>query len=50
MVLSDRIAVLDRGNLEAVLDGRTANREEVGLLRATGGTSGEVPKQAEVVA
>jgi simple sugar transport system ATP-binding protein len=50
MELSDRIGVMYRGKLVAVLDGRTANREEVGLLMATGGTSGEVPKQAEVVA
>ena len=50
MELSDRIGVMYRGKLVAVLDGRTANREEVGLLMATGGTSGEVPKQAQVVA
>jgi general nucleoside transport system ATP-binding protein len=35
--LSDRIGVLYRGKLVAVLDGRTANKEEVGLLMATGG-------------
>ena len=35
--LSDRIAVMYRGELVATLDGRTANREEVGLLMATGG-------------
>ncbi len=34
--LSDRIAVMYRGELVAVLDGRTANKEEVGLLMATG--------------
>jgi simple sugar transport system ATP-binding protein len=34
--LSDRIAVMYRGELVAVLDGRTAGREEVGLLMATG--------------
>jgi simple sugar transport system ATP-binding protein len=35
--LSDRIAVMYRGRLVATLDGRTANKEEVGLLMATGG-------------
>ncbi|MGZ3587194.1 MAG: ABC transporter ATP-binding protein [Candidatus Limnocylindrales bacterium] len=41
--LSDRIAVMYRGRIVAVLDGRTANREDVGLLMATGGreTGGE---------
>jgi simple sugar transport system ATP-binding protein len=34
--LSDRIAVMYRGEIAATLDGRTANREEVGLLMATG--------------
>jgi simple sugar transport system ATP-binding protein len=36
--LSDRIAVMYRGRIVAVLDGRTAQRDEVGLLMATGGT------------
>jgi len=35
--LSDRIAVMYRGELVAVRDGRTADREEIGLLMATGG-------------
>jgi simple sugar transport system ATP-binding protein len=35
--LSDRIGVMYRGRLVAILDGRTAGREEVGLLMATGG-------------
>jgi simple sugar transport system ATP-binding protein len=34
--LSDRIAVMYRGELVATLDGRTAEKEEVGLLMATG--------------
>jgi simple sugar transport system ATP-binding protein len=34
--LSDRIAVMYRGELVATLDGRTAGKEEVGLLMATG--------------
>jgi simple sugar transport system ATP-binding protein len=35
--LSDRIGVMFRGRLVAILDGRSAGREEVGLLMATGG-------------
>jgi simple sugar transport system ATP-binding protein len=35
--LSDRIAVIFRGELVAFVDARTANREDVGLLMATGG-------------
>ncbi len=35
--LSDRIGVMYRGRLVAVLDARATNREEVGLLMATGG-------------
>jgi len=38
--LSDRIGVMYRGRLVTVLDGRTADREAVGLLMATGGRSG----------
>lgn len=34
--LSDRIGVMYRGQLAAVVDGRTANREEIGLIMATG--------------
>ncbi|HET9435888.1 MAG TPA: ABC transporter ATP-binding protein [Candidatus Limnocylindrales bacterium] len=34
--LSDRVAVMYRGEIVAVLDGPTAEREEVGLLMATG--------------
>jgi simple sugar transport system ATP-binding protein len=37
MELSDRIAVMYRGELVALMDGPTADREEVGLLMATGG-------------
>ena len=37
MELSDRIGVMFRGELVAILDGRTADREEVGRLMATGG-------------
>jgi ABC-type uncharacterized transport system ATPase subunit len=35
--LSDRVAVMYRGEVVAVRDGRTADREEIGLLMATGG-------------
>jgi ABC-type uncharacterized transport systems, ATPase components len=35
--LSDRIGVMYRGKIVAVLDGRSATREEVGVLMATGG-------------
>ncbi|MEA2644488.1 MAG: ral nucleoside transport system ATP-binding protein [Chloroflexota bacterium] len=37
MELSDRIAVMYRGKLVAFLDGRTADKNQVGLLMATGG-------------
>jgi simple sugar transport system ATP-binding protein len=36
MELSDRIMVMYRGEIVATLDARTADREEVGLLMATG--------------
>jgi simple sugar transport system ATP-binding protein len=35
--LSDRIAVMYRGQIVATLDARTADKNEVGLLMATGG-------------
>ncbi|MCL4369219.1 MAG: ATP-binding cassette domain-containing protein, partial [Actinobacteria bacterium] len=35
--LSDRIAVMYRGEIVAVVDGPSADREEIGLLMATGG-------------
>jgi ABC-type uncharacterized transport system ATPase subunit len=37
MELSDRIAVMYRGEIAALVDGRSANKEEIGLLMATGG-------------
>ncbi len=37
--ISDRIAVMYRGKIVDVVDGRTANKEAVGLLMATGGRS-----------
>jgi general nucleoside transport system ATP-binding protein len=40
MEMSDRIAVMYRGRLVAELDGRTADKSEVGLLMATGGREG----------
>ncbi len=39
--LSDRIAVMYRGRVVVVMDGRTADKEEVGLLMATGGRHAE---------
>ncbi|MBX3031490.1 MAG: ABC transporter ATP-binding protein [Chloroflexi bacterium] len=41
--LSDRIAVMYRGRIVAVVDGRTAQRDEVGLLMATGGATTPTP-------
>jgi simple sugar transport system ATP-binding protein len=35
--MSDRIGVMFAGKIVAVLDGRTADKNEVGLLMATGG-------------
>ena len=35
--LSDRIAVMFRGQIVGIFDGRTADKNEVGLLMATGG-------------
>ncbi|HET7473357.1 MAG TPA: ABC transporter ATP-binding protein [Candidatus Limnocylindrales bacterium] len=34
--LSDRVAVMYRGQIVAIVDGRTADRNEVGILMATG--------------
>jgi simple sugar transport system ATP-binding protein len=50
--LSDRIGVLYRGKLVAILDGREADREQVGLLMATGGRGSGItpPEAAEEVA
>jgi len=45
--MSDRIAVMYRGRLVAILDGRTAQKDEVGLLMATGGE--QAPDQRVVV-
>ena len=36
--LSDRIAVMYRGQIVSVRDGRTADKNEIGLLMATGGS------------
>jgi simple sugar transport system ATP-binding protein len=47
--LSDRIGVMYRGRIVEVVDGRTANKEAIGLLMATGGRSdsGESAETAE---
>ena len=44
--MSDRIGVMYRGRIVAVLDGRTADKNEVGLLMATGGRSGSTHEMA----
>jgi ABC-type uncharacterized transport system ATPase subunit len=36
MALSDRIAVMSRGELVNIIDGAQAKREEIGLMIATG--------------
>jgi simple sugar transport system ATP-binding protein len=46
MEISDRIGVMYRGEIVAVLDGRTANREELGLLMATGRRGGAAVPEA----
>ena len=47
--MSDRIAVMYRGRLVAFLDGRTADKNEVGLLMATGGMQDKTSVAAEQV-
>jgi simple sugar transport system ATP-binding protein len=46
--LSDRIAVMYRGRLVAERDGRTADKNEIGLLMATGGRPPEEAKPPTV--
>ncbi len=49
--LADRIGVMYRGQLVAIVDGPTAQREEIGLLMATGGRGGGItPVEAPVAA
>ncbi len=48
MELSDRILVMYRGQIVAERDGRTADREEIGLLMATGGRDERPTQPAEV--
>jgi simple sugar transport system ATP-binding protein len=43
--LSDRIGVMYRGQIVSVLDARSTDREEVGLLMATGGRQGGAGSQ-----
>ncbi|MFN8621816.1 MAG: ABC transporter ATP-binding protein [Chloroflexota bacterium] len=43
--LSDRIGVMFRGKIVAVLDGPTADKEQVGLLMATGGSDPAVARE-----
>jgi simple sugar transport system ATP-binding protein len=44
--LSDRIAVMYRGQIVALVDGPTADKEEIGLLMATGGRTTAGPADA----
>jgi simple sugar transport system ATP-binding protein len=44
--LSDRIAVMYRGRIVALVDGPTADKEEIGLLMATGGRTTAGPADA----
>jgi len=46
MEMSDRIAVMYRGHIVATLDGRTADKSEVGLLMATGAPERERTERA----
>jgi len=45
--LSDRIAVMYRGQIVALVDGPTANKEEIGLLMATGGRASSERKMTD---
>ena len=45
--LSDRIAVMYRGRIVAIRDGRTADKNEIGLLMATGGQARAAAPVAE---
>ena len=44
--MSDRIAVMYRGGIVATIDGRTADKNAVGLLMATGGASRQATEAA----
>ncbi|MGC8633428.1 MAG: hypothetical protein ACP5VP_01975 [Candidatus Limnocylindrales bacterium] len=44
--MSDRIGVMYRGRIVATLDGRTADKSEVGLLMATGVSGQERSERA----
>jgi simple sugar transport system ATP-binding protein len=46
--MSDRIVVMYRGRLVGEMDGRTADKQEVGLLMATGGREPEVTTEGKV--
>ncbi|MBA2571201.1 MAG: ABC transporter ATP-binding protein [Chloroflexi bacterium] len=45
MELSDRIGVMYRGRIVALVDGPSADREDIGLLMATGGAGGPGPQE-----
>ena len=44
--ISDRIAVMYRGKIVDIVDGRAASKEAVGLLMATGGKSSDAGTEA----
>ncbi len=46
--MSDRIAIMYGGRLVAVVDGPTANKNEVGLLMATGGHEPAAPAESRI--
>ena len=48
--VSDRIAVMYRGRIVAVRDARTADKNEIGLLMATGGEARAVPPSPDTSA
>ena len=48
--LSDRIAVVYRGKIVAVRDGRTADKNEIGILMATGGRAAAAPSDGGTAA
>jgi ABC-type uncharacterized transport system ATPase subunit len=46
--LSDRIAIMFRGEIVAIRDGRTADKEEIGLLMATGKRDSGAPVKEQI--
>ena len=42
MELCDRIMVINSGKITGIVDGRTATKEEIGLLMTAGGKEADV--------